>query len=177
MKGSKVASRYALALLDISEEQKCTDLVLKNMNTLFSISDGNKDFEMFLKNPIVKSDKKIQIFEKLFSDFNDLTLSFIRLLTKKGRENILAEIAYEFEAQVKKSRGVVPIVLTSAVALDKGLKDNILKKLSNQVTGKLEVEEKIDENLIGGFQVRYGDVQIDASILRQIKEMKKSLMQ
>jgi F-type H+-transporting ATPase subunit delta len=176
MKGSKVAARYAQALLEITEEQQKTDAALSNMRDLSVTAGDNREFELFLKNPIIKSDKKIAILEKVFTHFDEVSLSFIRLITKNGREALLPAIAHEFDARVKSVRGIVPITLTSAVALDASVKDSIVKKLSAQVEGKLEIEEKLDDKLIGGFMVRMGDVQIDASILRQFKEMRKNLM-
>lgn len=176
MKGSKVAARYAQALLEITEEQQKTDAALSNMRDLSVTAGDNREFELFLKNPIIKSDKKIAILEKVFTHFDEVSLSFIRLITKNGREALLPAIAHEFDARVKSVRGIVPITLTSAVALDTSVKDSIVKKLSAQVEGKLEIEEKLDDKLIGGFMVRMGDVQIDASILRQFKEMRKNLM-
>lgn len=176
MKGSKIASRYAQALLEISEEQKSTDVVLSNMLFLVSTANDNREFELFLGNPIIKSDKKIAILEKIFAHFETISMSFMKLITKNRREGLLVEIAREFDAKVKTARGIVPITLTSAVTLDKEVKDQIVKRLSAQVEGKLEVEERIDEKLIGGFVVRMGDTQIDASILRQFKELRKSLM-
>lgn len=176
MKGSKVAARYAQALLEITEEKQKTDVAISNMNFLRSTVEENRDFQLFLKNPIIKSDKKIAILETVFNQFDEVTMAFIRLITKNGREALLPSIAYEFEARMKRLRGIVPITLTSAVKLDASVKDTIVKKLSAQVEGKLDVEERIDEKLIGGFMVRMGDIQIDASILRQFKEMRKSLM-
>jgi len=176
MKGSKVAARYAQALLEIAEEQQKTDAAVSDMRDLYGTVDNNREFELFLKNPIIKSDKKIAILEKIFEHFDEVSMSFIRLITKNGRESLLPAIAHEFDGRVKSVRGIVPITLTSAVALDASVKDTIVKKLSAQVQGKLEIEERIDEKLIGGFTVRMGDIQIDASILRQFKEMRKNLM-
>ncbi|MDG0973272.1 MAG: ATP synthase F1 subunit delta [Crocinitomicaceae bacterium] len=176
MKGSKVPARYAQALLEITEEQQKTDAAVSNMRDLSVTASDNREFELFLKNPIIKSDKKIAVLEKIFNHFDEVSMAFIRLITKNGREALLPAIAHEFDARVKNARGIVPITLTSAVALDKSVKDTVVKKLSAQVEGKLEIEEKLDDKLIGGFMVRMGDVQIDASILRQFKEMRKNLM-
>lgn len=176
MKGTKVAGRYAQALLEISEEQQKTDAVMNDMAFLVATAKENRDFELFLGNPIIKADKKIDVLEKIFSHFQEVSMSFVKLITKNGRESLLVEIAKEYAAKLKAARGIVPITLTSAVALDNAVKEQIVQKLSAQVEGKLEIEERIDDKLIGGFVVRMGDTQIDASILRQFKELRKNLM-
>jgi F-type H+-transporting ATPase subunit delta len=88
---------------------------------------------------------------------------------------MLGDIAEAFEAQVKEHRGIVPMTITSAVKLDASTRDAIIAKVQASVEGKLEVEEKVDESLIGGFVVRMGDHQIDASISNQLNNLKQRL--
>lgn len=175
MKNTKVAIRYAKALLELAIDQKKVDSVLGDMNFLLQTSNETKDFELLIASPIVNASKKIEIFEKVFESFEEETLSFVKLITKNGRENLLPEIAQAFDAQVKEYRGIVPITLTSAVALGDKTKEAILAKVQTLVKGQLEVEEKIDESLIGGFMVRMGDTQIDASVASQLNNLKQRL--
>lgn len=175
MKNTKVAIRYAKALLELAIDQKKVDSVLGDMNFLLQTNNETKDFELLIASPIVNGSKKIEIFEKVFESFEEVTLSFVKLITKNGRENLLPEIAQAFDAQVKEYKGIVPITLTSAVTLDDNTKEAILAKVQTLVTGQLEVEEKIDESLIGGFMVRMGDTQIDASVASQLNNLKQRL--
>lgn len=115
------------------------------------------------------------IFEKVFDQFEELTMSFIRLLTNKGREGLLPEIAMTFDLQVKEHKGIVPVTLTTAQPLDEETKKLILGKIEPLIDGEPEVKEKIDEELIGGFVVRMGDTQIDASVESQLNNLKQRL--
>lgn len=175
MKSTKAASRYAKSLLEIAIEQKKIDSVLGDMNFLLQTSQDSRDFELLIASPIINSSKKIEIFEKLFEQFEDVSMSFVKLITKNGRENILPEIAASFEAQAKEFKGIVPVTLVSAAPLSAGVKDQIVAKVQQSVKGQLEIEEKIDESLIGGFVVRMGDTRIDASIANQFSNLKQRL--
>ena len=64
MRSTKVASRYAKALLEIAVEQNKIDSILDDMNFLLEANNETRDFENLISSPIVKADKKIQIFEK-----------------------------------------------------------------------------------------------------------------
>lgn len=176
MAGLKVAGRYAQALIELADEKQATDAVLKDMEGLLNTTNENKDFYVFLNSPLIKADKKNNIFDKLFGDFQQITLSFIHLLTKNKREMILPIIAEEFIVKLNEIRGIVPMTLTSATKLDDGVKASILEKLNKQVKGSIQLTEKIDESLIGGFVVRMGDTRIDASISHQLNEMKQRLI-
>ena len=67
------------------------------------------------------------------------------------------------------------MTITSAVPLDSSTREKIVAKIQASVKGQLEIEEKIDESLIGGFVVRMGDMQIDASVSNQFNNLKQRL--
>lgn len=175
MKSTKVASRYAKALLELAIEQKKVDSVLGDMHFLLQTNNETRDFELLIESPIIKADKKISVFKLVFDHFEDVTMSFIELITNNGREAILPTIAEEFEAQVKTYKGIVPMTLLSAHPLNAATKKTILDKIQGSIKGELEVTEEIDESLIGGFVVKMGDTQIDASVLNQFNNLKQRL--
>ncbi len=175
MKGSKIAGRYATALLELSIEQNKVDTVLADMNYLLEVNNETRDFQLLLDSPIVKGDKKIAIFGELFGQFEEISTSFVNLITKNGRESYLPSIAEAFDAQVKEYKGIVPITIVSASALESSTRDIILSKVEKSIKGQLEVTELIDSSLIGGFIVRMGDKQIDASVASQFNDLKQRL--
>ena len=175
MKSTKVASRYAKALLELAIEQKKVDSVLGDMRFLLQTSNDTRDFELLIASPIIKADKKIAIFKMIFEQFEEMTMSFVELITKNGREAILPYIAEEFDAQVKAHKGIVPMTLISAHPLNKATKQTILDKIQASIKGNLEVTEEIVESLMGGFVLKMGDTQIDASVLNQFNNLKQRL--
>ncbi len=176
MQGLKVASRYAQSLIELAEEKQVTDAVLKDMKYLLATTNENRDFHVFLNSPLINADKKNNVFAKLFDDFQDISKRFIQLLTKNHREMVLPLIAEEFISKLNVIRGIVPMTITSAVKLDETVKATILERINKHIDGSIELTEKIDESLIGGFVVRMGDTRIDASIAHQLNEMKQRLI-
>lgn len=175
MKGTKAASRYAKALLELAIDANQVDAVLNDMKYLSVVSGDSREFQLLVQSPIVNSDKKIAIFRELFGQFQKISTQFIELITRKGRESVLSEIAASFETQVNNYKGISPITITSAVPLSETAKNNILSKVQETVSGTLEVIEKIDPTLIGGFIVRMDDKQIDASVSSQLESLKQQL--
>jgi F-type H+-transporting ATPase subunit delta len=175
MKSTKVATRYAKALLELAVDNNKVDSVLGDMQFLLQVNNDTRDFEMLISSPIVKSDKKLSIFKLIFEQFEEETMSFVELVTKNRRENYLPAIATAFEAQVKEYKGIVPMTLVSAVPLDATTKAAIVAKVQSGIQGTLEIEEVIDEELIGGFVVKMGDIQIDASVASQFNNLKQRL--
>ena len=175
MKSTKSAIRYAKAILELSSEKNAVDQVAADMERIVEAGNDTGDFQVFLNSPVIKTDKKISILKVLFSEFTELTMSFIELITKNKREYLLTEIASAFVNLLKKQNGIVPISVTSAVKLEKQTLNQILEKLKSHVDGEFEVTEEVDPALIGGFIVRMEDKQIDASIASQLNRMKIEL--
>lgn len=174
MKGTKSSIRYAKALLELSVEQGKIDLVSNDLNFFCNSCKDNYDLLVFLKSPVINSDKKILILNELFSHFDTLTKSFFRLITKNRRESLLLLISESFLNLVREHKGIVKVHLTTASKLEQTTKDKILSKI--KIAGEIELSENIDPSLIGGFVVRIGDIQVDASIENQLKKLKLDLI-
>jgi len=175
MKSTKSASRYAKALLELAIEQQKLESIESNMSRILAAAKETNEFQVFLDSPIINIDKKVAVLNSLFGEFEPLTLSFLALITKSGRERLITEIAQSYISQVKEFKGIIPISITSARKLDEATKATILAKINASVTGTLEITELIDESLIGGFIVTMGDKQIDASVVSQLARMKQEL--
>ncbi|MEN9698830.1 MAG: hypothetical protein RLZZ301_28 [Bacteroidota bacterium] len=176
MKSSKSAARYAKALLELALDQNKVEVIESNVAQLIALSAEAHDFHVFLNSPLIQIDKKIAVIQSIFKDFDPSTLSFLELVTTNGREAAMIEIAQQFMAQLKAHRGIVPVTLISATQLDETTKKDIVAKIQKAINGTLELTEEIDANLIGGFIVRMGDQQIDASVANQLKRMKQQFV-
>ena len=171
MKGNRAAIRYAKSLLDLANEKNMLEEINKDMHLIASTVGENRELELFLKSPIVKSDQKQKALDKIFISVSDMTKAFVRIITSKGREGILGLIAQKFIEQHKIYKGIISAELKSAIKLDAELKNKILALLNTE-NKPIEVTETVDKDLIGGFIVKVNDKQIDASIASRIAELK-----
>lgn len=175
MISTKSAIRYAKALIEMAIEQNALDNVLSDMKKIIALSEGSREFNSFLNSPIIKTDKKIEIIEKLVNDAHTLSKGFIALIVKNGRSAMLPYIASGYCKLLEDHRGIVSGTITSAVALDADSRLKIHGKLSQIFKGDLQLKEQINPDLLGGFVISIGDKQIDASIARKIKNLRQEL--
>jgi F-type H+-transporting ATPase subunit delta len=144
------------------------------MQLFASVCAGSHAFVMMLKSPIIKHDKKRDILEVAFKGkVHSLTMSIIHILTKKNREPLLPAIAHEFHNAYNAYKGIGKATVTTTIAMDEKLRaeiEAIVKKLSDR--SQVELEEKVDKDLIGGFILNVGDRQIDASVKSKLKSLK-----
>ena len=173
MKQSRATIRYAKSLISISKEQNSLETSFNDMLLVSSLCSSNKDFVNLLKTPIVKTDLKIKILNELLAkSISDLTLSFIILIAKKKREILLPEIAECFIALYKNNKNIKEVSVVTAKPLDDDLRKEVMSYIEKQSNSKIELEEIIDESLIGGAIIRMDDKQLDASISSKLKSLK-----
>lgn len=178
MAATKAATRYAKALLDLAIEQNLAEQVNNDMIDLKSLCDDSNDLTAFLQSPIIQKSKKLEILDAMFKgNVQDMTLGFYKLITKNKRENILELIAEAYISLYKEHKGILDVQLTSAIKLEDKVKKEILAKVQDSYPGKtIELSEKVDESLIGGFLVGVDGKQIDASIASQLSNLKNILL-
>lgn len=174
MAETRVASRYVKSLLGLAVEQNALDQVHSDMLSFSKVVKENREFALMLRNPIIKHDKKRDILEKIFKGkVNKLTLAIFDIITSKNREPLLPAIAEEFHHAYNVYKNVGEATVTTAVPLDAALRaeiETIVKKLSDKK--EVEIKEKVDPEMIGGFVLNVGDRQVDASIKNKLKALK-----
>jgi F-type H+-transporting ATPase subunit delta len=179
MADSRAAFRYVKSLLDLAVEQNALEEVHLDMQLFSRICDENRGFALMLHNPIIKHDKKLAILRRIFKGkVHNLTLAFFDIITRKNRESILAGIAKEFHNAYNTYKGIGKASVITAVPLDSKLRSEFEKLVRNYSNKKsVELIEKVDHDMIGGFVLNVGDRQIDASIKNKIKTLKLKFSQ
>lgn len=171
-----VASRYAKSLLDLAVEKGQLEAVYTDMVQIKSICDDSKEFITFLKSPIIKADKKVNTLKAIFDGkLNAITSGFLTIVAQKRRESVIPHMATSFIEQYKSQKNILTAVITSANGLDDVTKKQALDLIKSQLNGEIELVEKIDSNVIGGFILKIGDKQLDKSVARQLSNLKKEL--
>lgn len=171
---TKVAKRYAKSLLDLALERTMEDAIYADMTLISKVCSENKDFSLMLKSPIIIPDKKAAIIKQLFAGkLNDVTMAFINIIITKRRESYIEQIAEEYIRQYNGEKGIRIAYLTTAAPVSDQIRNEVLQLLKEVVSGKIILKERIDKDVIGGFILRSGDKQIDTSISRKIRALKR----
>ncbi|MBC7695619.1 MAG: ATP synthase F1 subunit delta [Burkholderiales bacterium] len=171
-----VASRYAKSLLDLSVEKGQLEAVYADMLQVKEVCENSREFINFLNSPIIKSDKKIATLKVVFDGkFNEITSGFLTIVASKRRESVIPEMATSFIEQYRIHKNILTAIVTSANGLDAATRQKALDLVKSQLNGEVELVEKVDANIIGGFILKIGDKQLDKSVARQLLNLKKEL--
>lgn len=170
-----IANRYAICLLELSQEKNILKEVFADIQLLLSNIQNNAQFAQMLASPIDFNNAKIKIIENVFAThIQPVSFQFLQLLIKKKRENILKEIAHSFIKLYNQLLEIHTIQFTTATPIDESLVNKITTKLQSEKNIKhVHVETNLDPSLIGGFVIEFDNQQLDASIKKDLNDIKK----
>jgi F-type H+-transporting ATPase subunit delta len=173
----KLINRYAIALLEIAEEKKILPTIYSNAVDFVRICKENRNFQHLLKNPVFLGKTKLIILKGLFADkYHEIFMTFINIVIDRNREILLKEIFVEFIKLYKRSQGIVEAEVITAVPLEEQLFTGISEQII-RLSGfpKVELTNKVDENIIGGFILKFDNKYLDVSVADKLQQVKKQI--
>lgn len=170
---SKVAKRYAKGLLDFTQESQLTSAVFSDMKTVIKIMDESKELNRFFNTPFIDYKKKITVAKEVFRSLLPVSQNLISLVIKQGREVYLKDIAREYINKVDDLNGIQRVTLTTAAPLSKENIDKILSFSKLVKSSNYDLKINVNPDLLGGYILRVGDLQLDTSVRSQLIQMKK----
>jgi len=174
MQISKASRRYASALLQISVEQDSLENVLNDVKIINNTLENSRDLVLMFKSPIIKSDVKSVIVDKVFGDqLDQITSRFLHLLIKKHREDQADEIFSAFIEAYNEYAGILNIKIHTARKLSekryKEIEDIFAKRTGKTIQSDVEV----DQELKGGIAVRVHDTVIDGTVKHKLDQLEQ----
>jgi len=176
MNQSKISVRYAKAFFSLVKDSNTFDVQKKDIETLLQYIQEVPELQFLIQNPVIKSHEKIGLFRETFrNSFSELTFTFINFVLESRREEYLAGMCRYFLHLLKAEQGIQPAELVTAVPIDEKLRQSIIHMISRKFKRRVELNEKVDKEIVGGFILRVDDQQIDASISSKLNRIKNEL--
>ena len=134
-------------------------------------------FTRMLKSPVLHTTKKREIISELFKDrFHPISFSFINLVIKNKRDALLIDMARNFMERFRTLKGIKRVTITTAVPFSNELKEKIKALLEKEQNNPIELYEKVNKSILGGYVVRVDDIQFDASLATQLYKTKQNML-
>ncbi|MDM8160414.1 ATP synthase F1 subunit delta [Labilibaculum sp. K2S] len=177
MNESKISVRYAKALFELGKEKNLIESVIKDIQLVDEVCKTMPEFWLMVESPVVKTSQKRTSVKLIFGDkINPVSLNFLDLVVQNRREIYLKDISRNFLALCRKDKGILSATLTSASAIEKESNRKLSELLSKSFNAKIELQEVVDKEIIGGFVLRIEDQQLDASVSNQLNLIKRELL-
>jgi F-type H+-transporting ATPase subunit delta len=173
MIGNRAAIRYAKAILDVAISKNASVQVNDDMILVASTVNGNQELNGFIQNPTISVDVKENALLEVFAAVNPVTKSLFHLLFVNKRFEILEGIANNYKQLFDQMNGVEVAKVTTAIPMDADLEAKIMAKIATFSNKKITIENTVDPSIIGGFILRIGDQQYNASVANRLQELKR----
>ncbi len=177
MRFSKVATVYANSLYNYASEKNKIAEVFDDVLSVARMARKSADLRRVIGNPTVKHSVKFQVISDVAqNNCTEETKYFIKYLYDHERIDAVLEIFEAFLVLKDEREGLLRVDVCSAETLSPEQKAGIISRLEVKYAKHIELTEKIDPTIIGGFIVTVGDTIIDASVKNQLTQIKKKLI-
>jgi len=174
MANLRIANRYAEAVMTAAEELHILKNVSDDLTVLRRIIQESHEFQLFLKSPVIKKEKKQEVFKATFGpSMQPLTLQFLSLLIEKEREDTLPSVIGAFFRLQDEMLGIIHVSVTTAAELSQQQTTQLQQRFEEYSKKKVFIDVSFDKQLIGGFIARMGDTVFDGSVKQQLKLLRK----
>ncbi len=174
MKGARITHRYAKSLMDLAVERNELHQAYEGMQVVLNTCNENRDLRVLLQSPVVNTDQKTKILMSVFDGLAPMVREFIEIVVRKKREPLLQHIASDLVMMYKEYNNIRTYSVTTASPLGEELRKKVHKIIDSQGRGgTIELEEKIDSSILGGFIVRLGDQLYDASLSSRFNDLRQ----
>ncbi|WP_300564701.1 ATP synthase F1 subunit delta [Flavobacterium sp.] len=175
MSSTRAAIRYAKAILDMANSKSAANEVSQDMTLIATTIKGNLELNTFIQNPTIKVEVKESALLEVFASVNNVTKGLFHLLLENKRFEILESIAVEYNKLFDEANGVEVAKVTTAIAITPELEAKVLAKIKEFSNKKVTIENIVDTSIIGGFILRIGDKQYNASVANRLQVLKREL--
>ena len=172
MKNTLLIRRYAKAFLEYAIENKMTEQGLADLELLTSTLQSHRELRNILSQPFLSKAKKETIITKIFEGkISDKTLNFIKLMLDKNRHEIIPMILVPYRELYYEYKNIAEVTITTAVKIDEPTQQKLIWFVKDKINGNVQIINKIDKNIIGGFVINYLDYQYDRSVRNDLKKL------
>jgi F-type H+-transporting ATPase subunit delta len=173
----EIARVYANALFAAAKDRGKLDAIRDQLGQFADALADNREMQLFFFSPYFSSAEKEDGLKKAVADAEPELLNFLELLIEKHRMPVLFRIRRQFDALWAKENKRLGVTVTSAVELDREIVERIGSEIEQQTGNAVELQSKVDPDILGGLVVQVGNMVLDTSIRNRLEKLRKSVAQ
>jgi ATP synthase F1 delta subunit len=172
----EIAEVYARALFEAAKENGVLDRVHDELGQFGDALEEDRNLQVYFFSPYFTSEEKKEGVKRIVEDADPRTVNFLELLAERHRMPVLPRIRRDFDALWADEHKLLPVTVTSAVALDDELVQDIGRRIGEQTGRTVELSAYVDPDVLGGLIVRVGNMVLDASVRNRLESLRKQVV-
>ena len=171
----EIAQVYARSLFEVAQEHDTLDDVRDQIGQFADALEAENELRVFFFSPYFSTEEKKKGLDTVLQDADETFLNFLSLLIENHRMPALFRVRREFDAMWREVNKLLPVQVTSAVALDEAVTKQIGDEIQKQTGQKVELTTSVDPDVLGGIILRVGNSILDASIRTRLDRLRKQV--
>ena len=171
----EIANVYARSLFEVAQEHDTLDTIKEELDQFADEMDSNRELQVFFFSPYFSSAEKKDGVQKVIENGDEHLVRFLELLAERHRMPALFRIRKEFDRLWAEENQLLPVTIASAVELDEDTVKDLAKRIEDQTGRQIELTTTVDPGLIGGLQMRVGNMVYDASIKNRLEKLRREV--
>jgi F-type H+-transporting ATPase subunit delta len=172
----EIARVYARSLFEVAKEQDKLDLVREQLGEFADALDTNRELSIFFFSPYFSTEEKKDGLGRILEGVDETVANFLALLVENHRMPAIFRVRREYDVLWEKENKLLPVTITSAVALDEATVKVIGDAIGRQTGQQVELTADVDPDILGGLVVRVGNSILDASIRNRLENLRRSVV-
>ncbi len=169
------ARRYAEAAFEIGRADRSLDAWERDL-TAMAGALRNAELRRLVEHPAVAYAAKERVLRRVVGEgVSELALNLVLLMVRRGRPGAIERMVEHFAELLRRERGIALAEVRSALPLPEEQRDAVGKRLAQLTGAQIEMNEVVDESLIGGIAVRIGDTLYDGSVRNRLERLRARL--
>jgi F-type H+-transporting ATPase subunit delta len=173
----EIAQVYARSLFEVAKEHGKLDVVREQLGQFADALNDNRDLAVFLFSPYFSTEEKKDGLRRAVVDADPTILNFLEALLERHRMPAIFRIRAEFDRLWDQENKLLPVEVTSAVALDEQTVKSIGERIGEQTGEHVQLTSRVDPDILGGIVLRVGNSILDASIRHRLDQLRKQVAQ
>ncbi len=173
----EIAEVYARSLFEVASERDILDTIREQLGQFADAVSGDRDLQVFFFSPYFSTEEKKAALLRAVSGGDPALMNFLEALIERHRMPVLFRIRTRFQELWDKTNDLLPVQVTSAVALDPATVEQIGRRIGEQTGNKIELSSRVDPEIIGGIILRVGNFIMDASIRNRLEQLRREVAQ
>lgn len=169
-----IGTVYAKSLLGAAEKADAKESVLEEFDSVMAVLGKLPGLQASLASPRIAHEEKESLIDKAFQGGSKTLINFLKVVCQHGRFDSIRVIHRAAHAMHDEATGRVEVTLVTAEAVDEGMEQKVIDRLSSVLSKKVRLQTQVDPGIIGGLVVRVGDTVYDGSLANQLQQVKKT---
>ena len=173
----QITNVYARALFEAARDAGTLDATGADLSQFAEAMRASSELTAVMHNPQIDSATKKKVVAELTEGADHIFINGLNVLIDKLHADLIHDLNEQFQKLVKQEQGIVEVEITSAVELEEETKAKIRERIEQATRKKVEIKESVQDDIIGGLVLRFGDVIVDGSLKARLEQLRSRLAQ